>query len=78
MAAEWVWDTEADADEFVQAFRDYAEARYGPAGASIAGGECWLPAGGPACLFMSGDRSLWLAAPDEATLATILAEFPGY
>jgi hypothetical protein len=79
LAAEWVWDTDADADEFALAFGDYANARFGADNAtgSVAGAECWQTAG-LTCLFRAAGRTLWLSAPDEATLAAVLAQYPAF
>jgi hypothetical protein len=79
LAAEWVWDTPADADEFAEAFREYAAARSDESFASlIAGGECWRLASSLMCLFVTGDRTLWLSAPDEDTLTLVLSQYPDY
>jgi hypothetical protein len=79
MAAEWVWDTTDDANEFALAFEDYANARFGADSATsiVASARCWQTAG-LTCLFLTGDRTLWLAAPDEATLTTVLEQYPAF
>jgi hypothetical protein len=76
LAALWGWDTTADADEFAAAFRQYAAARYGAGSATSgpAGGECWS-AGGLSCLFVSGDLTLWLVAPDAENLEAVRAQY---
>jgi len=79
LAAEWVWDTVADADEFALAFGDYANARFGAdtAMSSVAGTECWQTAS-LTCLFHASDRTLWLSTPDEATLTAVLEQYPAF
>jgi hypothetical protein len=76
LAAHWVWDTPEDAGEFAAAFAGYAEARFGPGGAQGAA-TCW---NGPElhCLYHSGEGTLWLAAPDAATLEAVLTHYPDF
>jgi hypothetical protein len=69
------WDTPSDADEFVSAFQDYAEERFGRASLSEPNRTCW-DGDGLHCLYTNGVHTLWLAAPDQATIEKVLAEYP--
>ncbi len=78
LAAEWAWDTPADASEFSAAFQAYAKARFATDATLGPGGRlCWSGAA-LNCLFANGSRSLWLMAPDGATLEAVLGQYPGY
>ncbi|MBL8058855.1 MAG: hypothetical protein JNK29_19275, partial [Anaerolineales bacterium] len=68
------WDSPADADEFAQAFADYADERFDRR-VAITDGQCW-EAAELHCLFNAGAHTLWLAAPDQATLEALRAAFP--
>jgi hypothetical protein len=76
MATYWVWDTNEDAAEFASAFRDYAGRRFGPAD-EAAGQMCWIAAQ-VNCLFHGGLHTLWLMAPDPATMEIVRDEFPDF
>jgi hypothetical protein len=68
------WDTAGDADEFSAAFADYADARFGRR-VDFPGGQCWESAE-LHCFFRREAHSLWLIAPDEALITTLLAAYP--
>jgi hypothetical protein len=69
------WDTSEDADEFVSAFRDYADERFGRATVSETARVCWED-DAVHCLLVTGPHTLWLAAPDQATLEKVLTLYP--
>ena len=77
LAAEWAWDTPADADEFASAFLAYGDLRFGAAHQASGGGDCWLT---PTlnCLYTTDTGALWLAAPQQATLDAVRLLFPSY
>lgn len=68
LAAHWVWDTPAEAKEFSQASQDYLSQMYRGAQISRPSGTCWESNGRAACLYAKGSETLWLVAPDQATL----------
>ncbi len=73
MIAAWqlVWDTPGDAEEFVDAFKDYGDQRFGVT-ATLAGGNlCWDALAEAACLYFTPQATLWILAPDLATLAQV-------
>lgn len=77
LASHWVWDTPADADEFVAAFHEYAGERFGGQAGEANGRLCWSSAG-VNCLLTAGSGALWLMAPDAATFALVLAQYDGF
>jgi hypothetical protein len=74
LALHWQWDTQADADEFVAAFTQYADDRFGRT-VEFSGAQCW-EAAQLHCFFTNGLHTLWLAAPDEATVEQVLTQYP--
>lgn len=72
---EIVWDSVDDANEFTEAFEDYADSRWGDSAGEIDGHPTWQGEN-RSILFDGGtDHSLWIMAPDETILASILSEF---
>ncbi|MEK7277020.1 MAG: hypothetical protein AAB427_06695 [Chloroflexota bacterium] len=69
-AAVWhmVWDTTSDAEEFVDAFKEYGDARFGGTAEIGDGSLCWKNTSAATCLYFSPQAALWIYAPDEATL----------
>lgn len=69
-----VWDSQQDADEFMDAITDYAGLRWTPAAQNIAGLPTWSGLEGVVVLFQDGDRTVWIIAPaDTLAEATLQA-----
>lgn len=69
-----VWDTETDAEEFVDAYRQFAEARYRAVGQAPQQRELrWQAAGEAALLTWQDDRVIILVGPDPAIVDAILS-----
>lgn len=64
-----VWDTPADAEEFAEAFAEYATARFDES----TGDGVWQGAEGAAWLTQTGDQTIWVLAPDLPTAQALLA-----
>ena len=64
-----VWDTSTDADEFAQAFEEYATARFGPPTGDLA----WEADGVVSVFALDGEQTIWISAPDLAAAQAILA-----
>ena len=77
LASHWVWDTPEDAGEFVEAFREYADDRFGGEATETGGRLCW-PGTGLNCLLVGDIETLWVMAPEEAVFDTVLAEYPNF
>ncbi len=63
-----VWDSTSDAEEFVDAFKEYGDARFGGTATVGDGSLCWKNTSVATCLYFSPQSTLWLYAPDSATL----------
>lgn len=74
LALHWQWDTQDDADEFVTAFTQYADDRFNRM-VEYPGAQCW-EAAQLHCFFTNGVHTLWLAAPDQATVEQVLTQYP--
>jgi len=67
-----IWDTPSDADEFADAFMDYADLRWENASSAVEGYPTWTSANGTVVFLHEGDRTLWVIAPDIEMLESIL------
>lgn len=71
-----LWDSEADRDEFVAAYRQYATGRYGQDPARAEGSLVWWQtASQVTALSWQADRTLVVVGPDAATVEAVLAAF---
>jgi hypothetical protein len=71
-----VWDSEADRDEFVAAYRQYAEAKYGqPASHSEQDQLWWVGEGQVTLLSWEGPGVLIVVGPDLAVVEQVLDAF---
>ena len=76
LAAHWIWDTTRDAGEFASAMSDYQEKRFLGGQVDRNDGDCWEVNHQASCLFRNGRETLWLLAPDQATLDLVLSLYP--
>ena len=76
LAARWEWDTQADADEFAEAFREYGDLRFGAAEAGTHH-VCWT-AEALACFYFDGRQTLWILAPDAGLVEAVLQQYPDF
>lgn len=65
-----VWDTTSDTEEFVDAFQQYGDARFGGSAEIGEGSLCWLSRS--TCLYFTPQATLWIFAPDAETLEKVL------
>ncbi len=68
---ETVWDTANDAAEFASAFEKYATDRFGVKGTTQGNTTTWRYDGGVTTLYQSGDTTIWITAPDPASVQTL-------
>jgi hypothetical protein len=80
LALRLAWDTSAEAEEFFQAYAQFAEDRFGSGPTRSAGDDRLWWSGDDALLLAhnGGDETLILIAPDEATLDALEALFPDF
>lgn len=71
---ESVWDSEKDADEFAEAFSDYANLRWQDSDTRISGYPSWTGENVSVVFLQEGSRTLWVMAPSEEMVSTILNE----
>jgi hypothetical protein len=69
-----VWDTSADAREFLNAYESYADARFGhSADRVVEGVSCWQRMVDVACVTRQGDGVTVVLGPDQAIVDGVLA-----
>ena len=78
LAAEWVWDTPRDATEFKAAMLKHLGERFRGAQIDREAGDCWESNQQTSCFFVTGDKTLWLLAPDMTTLEAALTQYPDF
>ncbi len=69
-----IWDRDADADDFVDAFIDYANLRWESSNSEIEGYPTWSGDDGTVVLLHESARTLWIMAPEDDMVESILAE----
>jgi hypothetical protein len=69
-----VWDSTADADEFIAALTQYADQRWDAADRQIAGQLTWQGSEGTVVLTRATDRTLWIITPTDVLAETLLLE----
>ena len=69
-----VWDTQDDAEEFADAFTNYADARWQGADDSISGYPTWTGGSLQIVLVQDGSRTLWVMGPTEQVVYSLLNE----
>jgi len=67
-----VWDTINDADEFSQAFNQYADLRWQGLETDLAGGSVWEGENGVTGFVLEADRTIWVTAPSIEMVTSIL------
>lgn len=79
LAAHWVMDSAADANQLGNALQNYVGDRFGEQAAALGSGACWAGEGERSCVFASGTEVLWLVGPDEiVVLQVMLAQYPQF
>ncbi len=78
LAAEWAWDTPRDATEFRQAMFTYLDERFRGAKIDRTGGQCWESNHQTSCIFLTGQQTRWLLAPDLSTLNAVQSAYPDF
>lgn len=78
LALHWVWDTPADFNQFNSAFSTYMENRFRGASYDHPFGDCWEVNGQLSCSFVANNESLWILAPDQDLLDTVLNAYPDF
>ncbi len=78
VAAEWNWDTDKDAAEFLSNMNVYLDNRSLTGKANQPGGSCWLLTNQTACLYHADRNTLWIMAPNPDIVNAVLGDYPAY
>jgi hypothetical protein len=73
LVARYAWDSNTDAGQFADAFREFASARFGNPATSDSGVAAWADASSYTLLSDSSGDIVWVLAPDQATANALLA-----
>lgn len=71
-----VWDSSNDAAEFASAFENYANARFGVTATKNGNTSTWTYEDGVTTFYLSGDTTIWITAPDAASIQTLTGLVP--
>jgi hypothetical protein len=77
LAAHWVWDSAKDAKEFEPALSKYLDQRFRGATLARTDGACWEVNLQTTCIYSAGSETLWIIAPDQATLDQVRGLYLG-
>jgi hypothetical protein len=66
------WDSASDARQFSQAFREYADARFGAGKPAGRDAWTWDSTGAASRFSLNGSQAAWVLAPDAAVLQTVV------
>jgi hypothetical protein len=69
-----LWDTTKDANEFINAFKQYASERWEPDSSSLMDADVWQGTEYNVAFWHVDNRTLWVMAPDNNLLERVLAE----
>lgn len=78
LTAQWVWDTDVDADEFYTVIKAYMFERFRGGVVESSRGECWAATGQTTCLYRNGREVLWVIAPTMAQVEAMVGQFGGF
>jgi hypothetical protein len=78
LSAEWNWDTDNDAAEFLSSMTSYLNQRFPYGKANQAGRTCWSLDITTTCLFHVDRNTLWILAPSMEIVDSILGAYPAY
>ena len=67
-----IWDTAGDAEQFADAFSNYADLRWNGSVENILGHLTWQGPDITIVLLLEGDRTVWVIAPDDGLVESIL------
>ncbi len=78
LAAEWNWDTDADATQFYAAMKEHVDKRFRGETASSSSGFCWAVNQETTCLYRSGRDILWVLGPDLDVVTRVQSAYGHY
>mgnify|MGYP001045095132 CR=1 FL=1 len=72
LVVDWLWDREAEADEFAGAFATYASARFGVNSQRTGKWSTWETPSAVSLLYTHDNRTIWVYAPNAETAQAIV------
>jgi len=78
LAAEWNWDTDKDAAEFLSSMTTYLNLRFRSGKINQPGRDCWSFNNETTCIFHTTRNTLWVIAPSMETVNTVLSSYTAY
>jgi hypothetical protein len=75
LAAEWAWDQNKDATEFLARMIEYLGMRFRGNKTGNPASECWSMNDITTCVFHSGKNILWILAPDAGAVTSVKAAY---
>ncbi len=78
LAAEWSWDTDKDAAEFLSSMTTYINIRFRSGKIDQPGRDCWSLNNETTCIFHTNRNTLWVIAPSMETVDAVLSLYPAY
>jgi hypothetical protein len=78
LAALWRWDSDPEAVEFHQALHQHLNSRFRGLTLSRSAGACWHAPDQVSCIYQRGAGVLWILAPDETALDSVLGAYAGF
>jgi hypothetical protein len=78
LAALWRWDNDPEAVEFHQALHQHLNSRFRGLTLLRSAGACWQAPDQVSCIYQRGAGVLWILAPNEAVLDSVLGAYAGF
>jgi len=78
LSAEWSWDTNQDATEFLSSITAYLDKRFQSGKVNPSGRACWSIINQTTCLLRTDKNTLWILAPSMDTVDTVLGSYTAY
>jgi hypothetical protein len=78
LAALWRWDNDPEAIEFHQALHQHLNSRFRGLTMVRGAGACWQAPDQVSCIYQRGSGVLWILAPNEAVLDSVLGAYAGF
>jgi hypothetical protein len=78
LAAEWSWDTDQDAAEYLSSMTTYLNIRFRSGKINQPGRDCWSLNNETTCIFHTTRNTLWVIAPNMEMVNTVISSYPAY
>jgi hypothetical protein len=78
LAAEWIWDTDKDAAEFLSSMKAYLDKRFRGEKVDQPGSDCWSKNKQTTCVYHVNKKTLWILGPDMDTVNKVLPSYAAF